>query len=190
MTAGNSAPVDDSRGKPDVGGAMVRVLDYDPGWPQAFEREAERIRSALGRHALSVEHVGSTAVPGLAAKPVIDILLVVANSAAESDYRAAVESAGFVLRAREPEWFEHRFFDKTPAGSNVGINLHVFSAGCPEIQRMLAFRDHLRAHAEDRELYARVKRELAQRPWRDIEEYAQAKNTVVDTIHSRIDTGA
>ncbi len=164
----------------------VRMAEYDQEWPRRFAREAERLRAALGRRALRIEHVGSTAVPGLAAKPVIDMVVAVADSAEESDYLGDLEAAGFVLRAREPEWFEHRFLDKAGTDSGVSVNLHVFSLGCTEIERMLAFRDHLRVNAADRERYARVKRDLARRPWSDIEAYAQAKNAIVDEIHSRI----
>lgn len=168
----------------------MRVVAYDERWPRAFRREAERVRLALGDRALRVEHVGSTAVPGLAAKPVIDVVLAVADPADEPAYAPDLEAAGFVLRAREPEWFEHRFFDRVATESGVGVNLHVFPVGCTEIERMLAFRDHLRAHDADRRRYARVKRELARRSWRDVEEYAEAKNAVVDEIHLRIDPHA
>src|SRR5690606_29898587 len=100
-----------------------------------FEREAKRIRSALGDRALRVEHVGSTSVPGLCAKPVIDILLVVPDSSDEASYVPALEAAGYKLRIREPEWFEHRLFK----GPDTDINLHVFSEGASEIERMLCF---------------------------------------------------
>lgn len=163
----------------------VRIVDYDDRWPAWFEDEARRLRGALGEGAVRIEHVGSTAVPGLPAKPVLDIVLAVRDSAEESDYAGELESAGFVLRAREPGWFEHRFFDR--AGVEYGVNLHVFSLGCSEIERMLAFRDHLRADADDRRRYASVKRVLAERSWRHVQEYADAKDAVVDEIHHRID---
>lgn len=112
-------------------------MNYDDDWPRLFEREAERIRGALGNHALQIEHVGSTSVPGLAAKPVIDIVLVVADSADESAYVPDLEVAGYVLRIREPDWFEHRLLK----GPDTNVNLHVFSRGCSEVQVMLDFRD-------------------------------------------------
>ncbi len=159
----------------------VQVVDYDPEWPRRFEQEAWLIREALGARALRVEHAGSTSVPGLAAKPVIDIVLVVADSARESEYVAALEGAGYVLRIREPDWHEHRMF-KGPAQD---VNLHVFSGGCPEVERMLAFRDWLRMNEDDRELYGRVKRSLAERDWSRTQEYADAKTEVVSDILSR-----
>ena len=122
-------------------------MDYGPHWPELFAREADRIRPVLGSRALWVEHVGSTSVPGLAAKPTIDLLLAVADSAEEDAYAQVLEAAGYVLRIREPGWYEHRMFN----GPGTDINLHVFSSGCPEIDRMLMFRDWLRSNAADRE---------------------------------------
>ncbi len=105
----------------------IQIVDYDPEWPRLFAREAERIRAVLGERVLSIEHAGSTSVPGLAAKPIIDMVLVVANSADEPSYVPALEAAGYVLLIREPDWFEHRVLK----GPDTDINLHVFSPGCP-----------------------------------------------------------
>src|ERR1700737_4141802 len=88
----------------------ILIVDYDPEWPRLFEREAERIQAALGERVLLIEHVGSTSVPGLAAKPRIDVLLVVEDSADEPAYVPALEAAAYVLRIREPDWYEHRVF--------------------------------------------------------------------------------
>ena len=159
----------------------VMLSEYDPSWPELYAREEERIRAALGDRALLVEHVGSTSVPGLPAKPIVDIVLAVADSADEESYVPVLEAAGYVLRIREPEWFEHRLFK----GPDAEIGLHVFSAGCVEIERMLAFRDHLRADDTDRELYLRRKRELAARTWRYVQHYADAKSEVVEEILAR-----
>src|SRR5262249_47425009 len=123
--------------------SQIVIVDYDPQWPELFRREAERIRTALGRRALQIEHIGSTSVPGLAAKPVIDVLLVVSDSADENAYVPALESAGYLLRIRETNWYEHRMFN----GPKTEINLHVFSSGCPEIGRMVMFRNRLRDNA-------------------------------------------
>jgi len=148
--------------------APITLVEYDPNWEELFEREAHRIRSILGSKALQIEHVGSTSVPGLCAKPIIDILLVVENSADELSYVPVLESAGYTLRVREPEWSEHRMFK----GPDTDINLHVFSKGTSEIKRMLLFRDHLRNNEADREKYAQVKRSLAKNKWRHIQHYA------------------
>jgi GrpB-like predicted nucleotidyltransferase (UPF0157 family) len=112
---------------------------------------------------------------------VVDILLVVADSANEEHYAPALESVGYRLRLREAHWNEHRLF----RGPDTEINLHVFSGGCIEIERMLLFRNWLRGNAADRDLYARTKSELATREWRDVDQYSQAKTAVVEAILAR-----
>jgi GrpB-like predicted nucleotidyltransferase (UPF0157 family) len=161
--------------------ASIALVEYDPGWPRLFDREEARIRGALGDSARLVEHAGSTSVPGLAAKPIIDIVLAVPDSADEPSYVPALEAAGYVLRIREPDWFEHRVFK----GPDTNVNLHVFSEGAAEIDRMLAFRDWLRTHDDDRERYLAVKRDLAGQVWRYVQHYADAKSAVVSDIMSR-----
>jgi GrpB-like predicted nucleotidyltransferase (UPF0157 family) len=161
--------------------APITLVDYDPGWPGLFEREASRVRKTLGAQVLCLEHAGSTAVPGLAAKPVIDMVLVVPDSADEPAYVPPLTGAGYRLVLREPQWYEHRLFK----GPDTDINLHVFSSGAVEIERMLRFRDRLRADAADREHYAAVKRRLAERRWQHVRDYAQAKSDVVREILER-----
>src|SRR5882757_5799339 len=146
--------------------APIFLADYDPDWPRLFAREAARIRGLLGDTAVRIEHVGSTSVPGLVAKPIIDMLLVVPDSADEPAYVPALESAGYLLRIREPDWFEHRVFK----GPDTNINLHVFSTGATD---------------SDRDLYAKTKRELATRTWRHIQHYADAKTSVIAEIVDR-----
>lgn len=159
----------------------IQIDEYNHEWPRLFEREAARIRAALGDQVVLLEHVGSTSVPGLAAKPRIDILLIVPNSADEPTYVPALEAAGYVLRIREPHWHEHRVFK----GPDTDVNLHVFSPGSSEIERMLLFRDWLRSNASDRQLYERTKRELAQKDWKYTQNYADAKTGVVEEILMR-----
>ena len=161
--------------------SRILIVDYDPQWPALYGREADRIRAALGSRALRIEHVGSTSVPGLVAKPIIDILLAVTDSADEAMYRPALEARGYLLRIRECHWYEHRMF----RGPDTKINLHVFSSGCPEIDRMLMFRDWLRNSATDRDRYSRTKLALGQREWKDVQEYADAKTIVVEEILRR-----
>jgi len=160
-----------------ISGKIV-LVDYDPAWPLQFIRENERIKSTLGAKALSIEHVGSTSVPGLPAKPVIDILLVVERSADERSYLPALETAGYVLGIREPEWHEHRMFK----GPDTNINLHVFGKGDEEIERMLMFRDWLSENLADRDFYLRTKRELAEKDWKFVQNYADAKSKVVESM--------
>ena len=159
----------------------VHIAEYDPEWVQLFEREAARIRAVLGERVLQLEHVGSTSVPGLAAKPKIDILLVVTNSSEESTYVPDLQAAGYVLHIREPGWYQHRMFK----GPDADINLHVFTIGCEEIERMLVFRDWLRTHDADRQLYENTKRELAKQEWKYMQNYADAKTAVVNEILAR-----
>ena len=139
----------------------------------------------LGDRALLLEHVGSTSIPGLAAKPIIDMLLAVADSADEAAYVPALEAAGYSLRIREIDWYEHRMFK----GPDTDINLHVFSRGCPEVERMLQFRDWLRGHAADRDHYARTKLALAGREWKYVQNYADAKTAVIEEIRARARAG-
>lgn len=161
--------------------APITLVEYDLNWKKLFEREAHRIRLILGSKALQIEHVGSTSVPGLCAKPIIDILLVVEDSADELSYVPVLESAGYTLRFREPQWFEHRMFK----GPDTDINLHVFSQGAPEIDRMLRFRDWLRANPADRDQYAHFKQSLAKKTWRHVQHYADAKAPFIREIMKR-----
>jgi len=159
----------------------INLAEYDATWPGLFEREAARIRSILGDRVLLLEHVGSTSIPGLAAKPRIDIVLAVPDSADEAAYVSPLVAAGYVLRIREPGWFEHRVLN----GPDTEVNLHVFTEGCPEIERMLAFRDRLRTHNDERRRYEAVKRDLAARHWTYVQHYADAKGEVVEAIIDR-----
>ena len=180
------ASYDKELAKVTIGGARplskpIEISSYDRDWPRWYEREEARIRSILGERTVRIEHVGSTSVPGLPAKPVIDVVLEVPDSADESAYVPEMEAAGYVLRIREPEWFEHRLFK----GPDTDVSLHVFTEGCAEVDQMLLFRDWLRTSAADRELYATAKRELAARDWKYGQQYADAKSAVVHDIMSR-----
>ena len=168
-------------GRPTRVDGPIILADSDPGWPALYDREASRVRGLLGDRVLQLEHVGSTSVPGLPAKPIIDMLLVVADSADEPAYVPALEAGGYVLWIREPDWHEHRLFK----GPDTNINLHTFSDGSPEIGRMLAFRDRLRTHDDERDAYLQTKRGLAARHWVYVQDYADAKGEVVEGIIQR-----
>lgn len=159
----------------------IVIVEYDPGWPVRFRAEAERIRAALKGRELRVEHIGSTSVPGLAAKPVVDILLVIDDPDDEASYLPALEAAGYELRVREPGFWQHRML-RTPARD---VHVHVFPPDTPEIDRYLLFRDRLRAEAGERELYEATKRDLAARDWPTVQHYAEAKTEVVEAIITR-----
>lgn len=159
--------------------STIELADYDSNWPNRYLEIEQTIREALGDGAMLIEHVGSTSVPGLAAKPVIDVLLEVPDADRETDYVDALGSRGFWLEIRELDWYGHRLLKLKD------VNLHVFSSGCVESVRMLRFRDWLRAHPDDRDLYLAKKRELASRVWKHVQNYADAKSEVVATIMSK-----
>jgi GrpB-like predicted nucleotidyltransferase (UPF0157 family) len=165
--------------KPLIG--PIVLVDHDPEWALSFEGEAKRLRDILGARVKVLEHVGSTSVVGLPAKPIIDLVLAVARSEDEASYVPELEANGYVLRVREPAWFEHRLFK----GPDADINLHVFSVGCPEISQMLLFRDRLRSFPAERDEYAARKRELARMEWRFVQNYADAKTEIVHQILAR-----
>lgn len=164
--------------------APVVVVDADPSWPGVYARIADRIRAALGAAALEVEHVGSTSVPGLPAKPVIDIDLTVADVADEAAYVPHLERAGFRLLFREPAWHGHRLLvTDLPA-----VNLHVWSPGSPEVIRHRVFRDWLADHPGDRARYVAAKRAAAAattEAGEDMMAYNRRKEAVIREILDR-----
>jgi GrpB-like predicted nucleotidyltransferase (UPF0157 family) len=159
----------------------IIIVDYNPLWPDKFQKHAKIIQKALGGKALSIEHVGSTSVPMLAAKPIIDIIVVVEDSSDEAAYLPVLLEAGYILRVREPDWHQHRMVRT----SELDVHVHIFSSGCLETERVLAFRDRLRRNDEDRLLYESVKRNLSKREWADMNAYARAKSEVVEQIIAR-----
>ena len=161
--------------------STIHLAPYDPAWPMQFEVLKKQICEVLKTTVLQLEHVGSTSVPGLSAKPVIDMVLVVTDSSEETSYVKPLEEIGYTLRIREPDWYEHRVLNPPV----IKGNLHVFSPGCEEIDRMIMFRDWLRTHPEDRDHYENTKGELAARTWKYVQNYADAKSEVVQDILSR-----
>jgi GrpB-like predicted nucleotidyltransferase (UPF0157 family) len=168
-------------GKVSPHNAEIYLAPYDPNWPAQYAAEAAKIRAALGDAALVLEHVGSTSIPGLPAKPIIDIVLCVADSADEDAYAPALTAQGYRLHLREPDWEQHRVMK----GEWPWVNLHVFTVGSPEVVRMLAFRDRCRTHPEELELYRETKQALAGQVWRHVQHYANAKGEVVEAIIAR-----
>jgi GrpB-like predicted nucleotidyltransferase (UPF0157 family) len=164
-----------------VGGRERRgivIVDYDPSWPERFQREHDRLQQALGELALRIEHIGSTAVPGLAAKPIIDVLVEVADPDADDAIVRPLEAVGYELRVREPG---HRMLRTRERD----VHVHVWRTGDHEIARQLTFRDHLRRVGADRLAYERLKRELAARDWSDMNDYADAKGPLIEQILAR-----
>ncbi|MEU8112694.1 GrpB family protein [Micromonospora sp. NPDC048947] len=169
-------------GEPPGTWASVVIEEYDRAWAQRFVALRTSIVEALGDLALAVEHVGSTAVPGLAAKPIIDIDLVVEDTAEEAAYLPALERLGYRLVLREPWWHGHRML----VSPGEDVNLHVWPPGAPEPVRHRLFRDWLRSHPHDRERYAAAKHRLARDTAHQPRDYSLAKNDVIDEIYARI----
>jgi GrpB-like predicted nucleotidyltransferase (UPF0157 family) len=164
----------------------VELSPYDPAWPVTFERLAAGIKAAIGPAAVAIHHAGSTSVPGLTAKPVIDIVMAVPDSTDEAAYVPGLEAIGYALHVREADWFEHRLLKFV----EPAVNMHVFTVGCSEIDRMLAFRDWLRTHDDDRALYQAEKLRLGGQTWTYMQDYADAKTAVVEAIIARAKGGS
>ena len=171
--------------RPRLDGPVV-LADPDSAWAEAAEEFLHDIRQTLGAEARVAEHVGSTAVPGMPAKPVLDLVVGVRDPPDEATYVPGLEALGYRLHIREPEWHEHRFLVRT----HPLVQVHVFAAGSTEIERMVAFRDHLRRDSGDRDLYLRTKRDLASRTWAYVQDYADAKSDVVEEILRRATPGS
>lgn len=165
-------------------GGPIEIVDYDPTWPDLAVEFIARVRDALGARALNLEHVGSTSVPGLSAKPIIDIDLTVADPSREEAWLPPLERAGFDLAIREPWWHEHRVVVTNGPAANV----HVFGPGCPEVYRHRIFRDWLRANPDDRDRYIDIKTrsaEAATARGETVRQYNDRKAAVIREIYRR-----
>ena len=169
-------------GEPPARWQSIVIEDYDPAWADRFATARSLLDQALDGQVVAIEHVGSTSVPGLAAKPIIDIDLLIEDTADESRYIPALERAGYRLVLREPWWFGHRML----VSSAEDVHLHVWPRTAPEPIRHRLFRDWLRSHPQDRDLYAAVKRRIAQDTADQPGDYSLAKNEVIDHIYTRI----
>lgn len=159
-------------------GELVTLADYDPEWRARFEVIRDRLVAALGSTALRVEHVGSTSIPGLAAKPVIDVQLSVPDIEDEAAYTPAIESLGWPLLAREPD-VGHRYF-RDPAGIPRRVQIHVCQVGSKWERDHLLFRDYLRAHPERAAAYEAMKRSAIERYGADRLAYTEAKGPFIE----------
>jgi len=178
---GDSRHLDDLLDAALIGGREERAVvlaEWDPSWPGEFERHRAVIAEALGARARRIDHVGSTSVPGLAAKPIVDIQVTVDDPDDDAAFAPALEAVGYELRVREPR---HRMF-RTPARD---VQVHIWEAGSDDERRHVLFRDWLRADESDRILYEDTKRRLADRRWRDVNYYAEAKSPVIAEIMER-----
>ncbi|MDJ0376131.1 GrpB family protein [Cryobacterium sp. PH31-L1] len=164
-----------------VGGSekrQLQVVAYDENWPDIFLDHQTRLRNTLGTAEVEVEHIGSTSVPGLAAKPIVDIVVTVVDITAEEDYLPHLLTAGYELRTREPG---HRLV-RTPARD---VHIHILQRGDQAVDNYLLFRNRLRADADDRALYEDTKRALLHHGFDDMNAYADAKTEVIAAIMRR-----
>ena len=155
----------------------VRVVPHDPTWTETFEVEAAVLRSVLGDEALAVHHIGSTAVPGLPAKPTVDVMVEVRKIRKVDDLGRAMAERGYEA------WGEYgipgrRFFTKD-LGTRRTHNVHVFEAGTPEVERHLAFRDYLIQNPQTARAYGSLKEDFAEKFPTDVEAYMDGKDTFV-----------
>ncbi|MFT0213129.1 GrpB family protein [Pseudomonas sp. F1_0610] len=167
------------KGKPEP--ELLSIEPYNKNWPDLFKKHQTQIKKALGDNAIAIEHIGSTAVEGLAAKPIIDIDLIVLNSANELSYVPALEAIGYELRVREPSWYQHRCLRLLPNK----VNLHVFSLNCAEAKRHILFRNWLRSNIADRNLYAQVKLSALSDDLELMMDYNKRKHEVIHAIYQR-----
>lgn len=167
-----------------VSNTAIEIVDYDRRWPEEFARERERIALALGPLALRIEHCGSTSVPGLAAKPVIDIQISVARLQPLAPHVSALARIGYTHRPHPDDAFAP--FLHRPERWPHSHHVHLVGAGGDEERRVLAFRDWLRVHPETARRYESLKRELAPRFAADRFEtrqaYADAKGDFIEQV--------
>lgn len=158
---------------------MIKIVPYNPNWPQMFEAEARLILKVLGANCLAIHHIGSTSIPGMAAKPIIDILPIVKNIVQVDESNKAMEKLGYEAKGEYGILFR-RYFKK-----NETFNVHVFEADDTEVDRYLKFRDWMRMHPDDAKAYAQLKRELAQKYPNDILKYCSGKDLFVAKIDAK-----
>ena len=164
------------------------IAPYDPAWPGLFEEESARIEAALGDQVTRVEHVGSTAVPGLGAKPVVDIQVSVRSMVPRTAYTDALVKLGYRW-ALDPWTDEHEFFSRDVNGGRA-FHVHVCGQGSEWEQRHVSFRDWLRDHPQDATAYERLKRDLAERHPRDPYTYTDEKSAFIREIEARATVSA
>jgi GrpB-like predicted nucleotidyltransferase (UPF0157 family) len=153
---------------------VITVVPYDPHWPDLFRAEANELAEILGEEMVAIHHIGSTAIPGIHAKPIIDILVEVEDIERIDAFNQQMTKRGYLPKG-EFGIRGRRFFMKGTE-ENRTHHVHVFQTGDPEFERHLAFRDYLRAHPEEAQAYSRLKQELARRFPHDIDSYMAGKN--------------
>lgn len=163
-----------------MGEIRIEIVEYDPAWPVRFEREATRMREILGDNVVSIEHVGSTSVPGLAAKPIVDVCPVVSDMDDGETCAELLQRSGYYRseKDRGDDWIE---LGRT-ADDGQEFNVHVRPRDSEAVRKYLLLREYLRDHPRARDEYARVKRTAAERYPRDISKYTREKSAVIESI--------
>jgi GrpB-like predicted nucleotidyltransferase (UPF0157 family) len=165
-------------------GKIVLVVKYDARWPAEFERAAEELRGAMREALTNIHHIGSTSVPGLQAKPVIDMLATVRDLDAADRCRSRMQALGYEAMG-EFGIAGRRYFRRNDARGVRTHQLHAFEAGSPHVERHLAFRDYLRGHADIAARYAALKQALAERFHKNIEGYMDGKDEFIKEVEAR-----
>ena len=160
----------------------VEVSSYNERWPAMFEEEVKMLYHIFGKEIISIHHIGSTSVPGLQAKPIIDIMPVVRDIYLIDSYNEAMREIGYIPKG-ENGIHGRRYFQK--GGKKRTHHVHMFQVGSSNIKRHLAFRDYLRAHAEVKKRYGELKTQLAEQYPYDIESYIEGKNDLVKKIERK-----
>lgn len=162
----------------------VEVVPHDPRWRDAFEAEAKRVAAALGENVVAVHHIGSTAIPDIYAKPVVDLLVEVRDVAGVDGRSPAMEALGYEVMG---EFGIHgrRYFRKDDREGIRTHNIHAFEAGSAEVGRHLAFRDYMIAHPGDAQRYSELKRRLAEEHPRSLDAYMDGKDGFIKEMDGR-----
>jgi GrpB-like predicted nucleotidyltransferase (UPF0157 family) len=161
---------------------IIEVVDYNPKWKQNFGEEADRIKTVLGEQAIAIHHIGSTSIPGVCAKPIIDIMVEVQEISSIDNYNSAMEQLGYIVKG-EFGIPSRRFFLK--GLYNRTHHVHIFQSGSDHLARHLNFRDYMIAHHEDAKKYGDLKRALASEFRYDIEGYCNGKDAFIRDIDNK-----
>lgn len=160
----------------------VEVVPYKAEWQMLFQEESQKIKEVLGEEVVNVYHIGSTSIPNMHAKPVIDLMVEVVSIDKIDEYNEAMEQLGYEARG-ENGIPKRRFFSK--GGNNRTHHVHIFEEGNPEIARHIAFRDYMIAHPEEAQIYSQLKKSLAKQYPYNIEQYIEGKDSYIKSIDEK-----
>lgn len=162
----------------------VEVVPHDPSWSQAYRVESQSIHGALGGNVKEIHHIGSTAIPGMHAKPIIDLMVEVVDLSGVDQSNSRMEALGYEVMG-EFGIVGRRYFRKELAGGVRTHNVHVFEAGTDNVKRHLAFRDYMKAHPDEADQYGRLKQGLAEKFPKDIYGYMDGKDVMIKKLEKR-----